>query len=605
MKRNRFPVGDRRWAVSLSLTFCAVCALAQVSSGEESRQAQSGEITVPGKPHARPNVVVVITDDQGYGDIGAHGNPLIQTPELDRLWAESVRLVDFHVDPTCTPTRAALLTGRYSIRSGARHTIMGRSLMSPQEVTLPELFRKAGYRTGLFGKWHLGDNYPLRPQDRGFEVAVYHKGGGVGQGPDWWGNDYFDDVYFRNGIPERFHGYCTDVWFHEALRFIEAHRTEPFFCWIATNAPHAPYIVAEEYWKPYAEKGVPEPMAQFYGMITNIDENLGRLRRALRDWGLEENTLLIFLTDNGTAAGVAPKVAPNQWAGFNAGMRGQKGSEYDGGHRVPCFLFWPAGGLTGGRDIRELTAHIDLLPTLMELCGLDRPSEPPLDGQSLVPLLYNESAHWPDRILFVHSQRLQKVEKWHQTAVMTKRWRLVRGVELYDMQADPGQTRNVAEHHPEVVARLTAAYEAWWKSIEPAFDPPVAIHVGSLAENPTVLMSHDWLVEEPKLCAWNQPLVAQGLRSSGPWAINVERAGRYRFELFRWPKHLGQSAGCTYARIKVGAVEAEKSMNPEDPAAVFELDLLPGRCLLQTWLTPQDGVPFGAYFVWVYRLPES
>jgi arylsulfatase A-like enzyme len=570
--------------------------------GREPAHAQGGE--QPSADRPRPNVIVVITDDQGYGDIGAHGNSMIRTPELDRLWAESVRLTNFHVDPTCTPTRAALMTGRYSIRSGARHTIMGRSLMHPQEVTLAQLFRAAGYRTGLFGKWHLGDNYPLRPQDRGFEVAVYHKGGGVGQSPDWWGNDYFDDVYFRNGIPERFSGYCTDVWFREALQFIEQHRDEPFFCWIATNAPHAPYLVAEKYWRPYAEAGVPEPMAQFYGMITNIDENLGRLRQALRQWGLEANTLLIFLTDNGTAAGVAPKASQAAWKGFNAGMRGQKGSEYDGGHRVPCFWYWPAGGIMGGRDVPQLTAHIDILPTLMELCGLSRPEGPPLDGRSLVALLRERNPQWPDRVLFVHSQRLVTVEKWHQTAVMTQRWRLVNGEELYDMESDRGQTRNVAAENPEVVARLTAAYEEWWESIQPAFDPPVAIHVGSPAENPTVLCYHDWLVEEARVPLSSQEAIVRGLHVSGRWALEVERAGRYRLELYRWPKHLNRAAECTQARIQIANLDAETSLRPEQPGAVFELDLPAGRTFLQTWLTSQEGKTFGAYFVWVYRLPE-
>ena len=584
------------WVFPGTLAFCQ----AAPEAGKNDARTLSTAGLVEQRP--RPNVVVVITDDQGFGDIGAHGNPVIKTPELDRLWAESVRLTNFHVDPTCTPTRAALMTGRYSIRSGSRHTIMGRSLMNPREITLAQLFRAAGYRTGLFGKWHLGDNYPLRPHDRGFEVAVYHKGGGVGQGPDWWGNDYFDDVYFRQGIPERFQGYCTDVWFREALRFIEEHRGEPFFCWIATNAPHSPYLVAEEYWQPYAEQGVPQPMARFYGMITNIDENIGRLRRSLREWGLEENTLLIFLTDNGTAAGIAPKAPGVKWTGFNAGMRGQKGSQYDGGHRVPCFLYWPAGGLTGGRDIPQLTAHIDLLPTLMELCQLSRPEGPPLDGRSLVPLLYGQAENWPDRILFVHTQREYTVIKWHQTAVMTQRWRLIDGKELYDMTNDPGQTKNVADQYPEVVTQLTAAYEEWWESIQPDFDPPVAIHLGSDAENPAVLNSHDWLVEHGRLCPWNQQSIAQGLRSSGPWAVYLERPGRYRFELYRWPKHLAKPAGCVRARLKIGEWEAECPMKPEDISAVFEATLPAGRTFLQTWLFPPEGEPFGAYIVWVYYL---
>ncbi len=300
---------------------------------------EGSALAQPQRGDRAPNVVLVLTDDQGYGDLACLGNPILQTPNIDSLHRQSLRLTDFHVGPTCAPTRAALMTGRYCNRTGVWHTVMGRSLLRRDEVTMADVFAAGGYRTGVFGKWHLGDNYPYRPQERGFHEVLVHGGGGVGQTPDYWGNRYFDDAYWHNGVPEKQKGYCTDVWFEAALRFIETNRDRPFFAYIATNAPHSPYNVAEKYSGLYAGKDVPN--ANFYGMITNIDENVGRLQSKLKALGLEENTILIFMTDNGTAAGFQGKRA------FNAGMRGNKGSEYDGGHRVPCFIRWPAGGLGG------------------------------------------------------------------------------------------------------------------------------------------------------------------------------------------------------------------------------------------------------------------
>ena len=280
---------------------------------------------------ARPNVVLVMTDDQGYGDLACHGNPWIRTPNLDRLHRESVRLTDFHVSPLCTPTRAGLMTGQNPVRLGAWGTTWGRSLPRRDAVTMADLFAASGYPTGCFGKWHLGDNYPFRPQDRGFTEVLIHGGGGVGQTPDYWDNDYFDDTYFHNGKPEKCRGYCTDVWFDAAIRFIESNRDRPFFAYVPTNAPHGPFHVAQKYSSLYsADPNVPN--TNFYGMITNIDENMGRLTAKLDELGLSENTILIFTTDNGTAAGF------RGGKGFNAGMRGTKGSLYEGGHRVPCFI---------------------------------------------------------------------------------------------------------------------------------------------------------------------------------------------------------------------------------------------------------------------------
>ena len=554
-------------------------------------------------PGEWPNVILVITDDQGYGDVAVHGNTMIQTPNLDKLYAESVRLTDFHVDPTCSPTRSALMSGRYSTRTGVWHTIMGRSLMSPAEVTLAEVFASGGYRTGMFGKWHLGDNFPCRPQDQGFDEAFYHGGGGVGQGPDYWGNDYFDDTYFRNGKPEKVTGYCTDVWFADALRFIEENKDRPFFVYLSTNAPHGPYLVAEEYWKPYAEKGVPDAMAHFYGMITNIDENMGGLVSKLDAWGLEEKTILVFMTDNGTAAGAGRRRnEPGTWNGFNAGMRGAKGSEYDGGHRVPLFIRWPRGGIGGGRDVDQLTAHVDVVPTLADLCGLTRPDGPPLDGKSLAPLLKGDAGAWSERTLFVHSQRIPYPEKWRKCAVMTERWRLVGGKELYDVQADPGQKSDVAGDNPQVVEKLTAAYEGWWKSLSKGFDEFVYIGIGSEAEPVTRLVPHDWHPPSQDQSPWNQGHIRSGLVANGWWAIDVTRRGRYEFELRRWPDHVDESIEATAARLKIADVEVSQPVPPGATKSTFTVPLQPGKTRLQTWLTMPDGRERGAYFVYIRRV---
>ncbi len=548
----------------------------------------------------RPNVILIITDDQGYGDIAAHGNPIIETPNLDRLYADSVRLTNYHVDPTCSPTRAALMTGRYSSRTGVWHTVMGRSLMDAREVTMAEVFRANGYRTAMFGKWHLGDNYPLRAEDQGFDHVVRHGGGGIGQTPDWWGNDYFDDHYWKNGKVLRMEGYCTDVWFREAMAFIRTNRNRPFFVYIATNAPHAPYRVPVAYAERYTKKGVPAPMAAFYGMITNIDENIGKLRLLLEELNLARKTILIFTTDNGTSAGWQPQ--RRMMKGFNAGMRGRKGSVYEGGHRVPFFIHWPDGGLVGGRDVDQLTAHIDVLPTLIDLCDLTKPAGPPLDGTSLRAILYGDRQALRDRVLIVHSQRIQFPEKGRNYVVMTDRWRLVNGSALYDIRRDPGQRRDVASEHPHVVAGLQAAYERWWRSLTPVFRKYVRIHVGSDAENPTRLTAHDWHCLAIKDCPWNQRHVEQDAGGNGYWTLYVRRAGRYRISLYRWPRVLNRPADRVRARIKIAGQEVEKAMDRSEVAATFELELPQGPCELTTWLTRPDGSEHGAYFVWIERL---
>lgn len=544
---------------------------------------------------ARPNVILIVTDDQGYGDVGAHGNTMISTPHLDRLHAESVRLTDFHVDPTCSPTRSALMSGRYSTRTGVWHTIMGRSLMDGGEETIAEVFQGGGYRTGMFGKWHLGDNYPCRPQDQGFEHTVWHRGGGVGQGPDHWDNDYFDDTYIENGEERAFEGYCTDVWFRQAQAFIQQEDERPFFAYLSTNAPHGPFLVAESYQQPYLDAGVAPTMAKFYGMITNIDENMGRLRAFLEENGLAENTLVVFLTDNGTAAGHAPrKNEESTWPGFNAGMRGNKGSEYDGGHRVPSFWYWPIGDVQGGRDVDALAAHIDVLPTLAELCNLQPPARRPLDGASHAAALRGTGPAPSDRTLLVHSQRVEHPRKWRKCAVMSERWRLVNGTELYDIMADPGQAEDVAVAHPHLVEQLRDSYEEWWQSLTPVFDDYVRIGVGG-AEDPTRLMSHDWHAEDQGV-PWHQNHVRNGYVSNGPWALQVEQPGDYEITLFRWPEQLDRRMDCVGARILIGGEEQSLEVDPAATRASFRARLDAGPTELLSTLRREDGKEHGAYF---------
>ena len=564
-------------------------------------------LTAPQLTFARetsPNVILVITDDQGYGDVGAHGNKMIETPNLDKLHKQSVRLTDFHVDPTCSPTRSALMTGRYSTRTGVWHTIQGRSLMSTNELTVAEVFQQAGYRTGMFGKWHLGDNYPCRPQDQGFDDTFYNGGGGVTQTPDYFDNDYFDDTYFRNGVPEKATGYCTDVWFDNAMQFIEKQKDRPFFCYLTTNAPHGPFLVAEEYSKPYEEKGVPATMAKFYGMITNIDDNMGRLMKKLQILKLADNTILIFMTDNGTAAGVVrnrrgknkknrPKL---KWLGFNDGMRGQKGSPYDGGHRVPFFIRWPNGGIGGGRDVEQLTAHIDVLPTLADLCGLKDPKATERDGISLKPLLQANGLKLAERTLFVHSQRIEFPVKWRQSAVMTERWRLVNGSQLFDIQSDHGQKKDVAGQHPEAVAKLRQAYDGWWKSLSPVFGEYVRIRFGNDAENPVRLTCHDWHTND-KPVPWNHGHIRRGLVANGFWAIDVVKSGKYEITLRRWPEYIGKPIEANKASLKIGGQQFDQTVDPDQSAAKFTVNLDEGQTRLQTYLTMPNGKTRGAYYV--------
>lgn len=567
----------------------------------------------------KPNVVIVITDDQGYGDLSCHGNPIVQTPQMDRLFSESVRLADYHVAPTCSPTRCAFLTGHWTNRTGVWHTIMGRSMLRENEVTMGDVFQDAGYATGMFGKWHLGDNYPYRAEDRGFGEVFRHGGGGVGQTPDFWDNAYFDGQYYHNGTPTPAKGFCTDVFFDRAKNFIteNAKADRPFLAYIATNAPHGPMHSPPEYSKPYADQSV--NLANFYGMIANIDDNLGQLRALLDQLKIADDTILIFTTDNGTSAGANV---------FNAGMRGAKGSQYDGGHRVPFFVRWPNGNLVGGRDVTPITAHVDVLPTLIDLCDVAPPSDVVFDGVSLVPLLMSDANDnpWPDRILVTDSQRVKDPIKWKSSAVMTNQFRLIDGKQLFDIVADPGQTKNVAADYPAVVSRLTKFYEDWWAELEPTFAQSTRIYLGHPAENPARLTCHDWITT--KMVPWHQGSVRGGMtgkQNTGFWNVKVVEAGEYEITLRRWPIEAaagideplpsgepvpgqkayrtteGVSIAARKATVTIGETTKSMSVSPGAAEATMVLNLDAGDSQMTATFETEDGKTYGAYYAYVRR----
>jgi arylsulfatase A-like enzyme len=428
----------------------------------------------------RPNIVFVLTDDQGYGDIACLGNPVVKTPNLDRLHSQSVRFTNFHASPTCAPTRSALMTGRHEFKSGVTHTIQERERMSLKATTIAQVLKSAGYSTGIFGKWHLGDAAPYQPNRRGFDEVFIHGCGGIGQHypgtcGDAPGNTYFNPAILHNGTFEKTEGFCTDVFFDRGLAWIDRQRrgSDPFFAYIATNAPHVPLSCPPQYKEMYRDAGLDDATATYFGMVTNIDDNVGRLLGKLKTWGLENDTVVIFMTDNGGTGGV--KV-------FNAGMRGMKATPYQGGTRVPLFVRGP--GTTNPRDARQLAAHIDLFPTLAEIAGAKLPARLQLDGRSLAPLLRRPDAPWADRFLFTHVGRWETGKaaesKYALCRVRNTRFSMVnigpaKQWELYDLENDPGEKTNVIGQHRQMAAEMDTAYDRWWDEILPCLENENAV----------------------------------------------------------------------------------------------------------------------------------
>ena len=560
---------------------------------------------------ARPNVILILTDDQGYGDLSVHGTPVLKTPNMDRLHAESARFTDFHVAPMCSPTRGQLMTGIDAMRNGCTAVCQGRSMMRTELPTMANFFEDSGYATGHFGKWHLGDSYPHRPQDRGFQETIHHRAWGITSLADYWDNTYFDPVLEYNGVDKKFDGYCTDIFFNESMKWIDKKLAEnkPFFLYLPTNTPHGPNICEKKYSAPYVgqHEGKPIP-ATFYGMIANLDENLGKLEAFLNKKGLRENTILIFMSDNGTQSRQAQAI-------FNAGMRDKKTSVYEGGHRVPCFVRWPAGNLQSGKNIDELTQVQDLLPTLIDLCGIKTEQKTAqFNGASLAGLLKGTQTALPDRKLVV--QYRVSGRPWDSAVVLWNKWRLIGRTRLYHVGRDPGQTKDIAAAEPEIVRAMSAHYDAWHREAKPLFDRPRWITIGSEEEPSSVLYAQDWTGD---YCD-NRGGLRQA-RARGYWNVIVDREGTYELELRRWPKESekiltegfggptdkGTSARpINAANLQIAEANYTLDLKPAATHATFRIKLPAGKARLATTLMgPEDRPLCSAIYVYLKRIPQK
>lgn len=596
-------------------------------------------LAAPAPAAKHPNVILVMSDDQGYGELSCHGNPILQTPNLDQLHAESVRLTDFHVAPMCTPTRGQLLSGLDAFRNGAINVSSGRTLLRPEVPTMADFFANSGYRTAIFGKWHLGDNYPFRPQDRGFQESIWFPSSHINSVPDFWDNDYFNDIYIHNGQREEFSGYCTDIFFSKAMQWIESSddKAKPFFIYLPLNAAHWPHFVPPGYREPIAEalqKALPDlpklspeqqtALVSFLAMIANIDDNMGRLEQFLQNTGLRKNTVLIFLTDNGSTMG--PRY-------FNAGMKGGKVTLWEGGHRVPCFIRWPEGELLVGKDVAELSHVQDLLPTLIDMCHLKTPEQTAFDGVSLARLLRGDVSSLSDRMLVVNYSRMPfrtkrptpvngATPRREGAAVLWKRWRLLEDRELYNLDSDFHQDKNVIDEFPQVVAKMRAHLNAWWDGVKDEVNIPQRVIIGSEHENPSLLTACEWF----DVFVDQQQQIRRADLKNGIWHLTVATPGEYEFELRRWPSEAdlaltaslpetrvtdgvygpGTALPIRSARIQIGDHELASKTSDDTKGVAFRVTLPQGPTTLQTWFCNGEGEEIcGAYYVYVQKLQSD
>ncbi len=555
---------------------------------------------------APPNVVVILTDDQGYGDLSAHGNPILKTPNLDRLHDESVRLTDFHVASVCTPTRGELMTSLYALRNKAGMVPAGRNLMRRDIPTMPEVFAANGYETGLFGKWHLGDTYPHRPMDRGFKRAVWHKGWGLASEIEY-DNDYYYTLYLDQLETKYSDRFCANLWFDKAMEWIgeQAQAGRPFFTYLALNTPHSPFHSLPKEFALYGDRVEDPATAHFFGLIQNIDQNFARLDRRLGELGIKDDTIVVLMNDNGTSKGDQV---------FNAGMRGKKGSNYEGGHRALCFIRWPGGDLGKPRGIDYNTHVTDILPTMADLAGSSLPENASFDGDSLKDVLMGKTGR--DRKIIVQYGGRIRPQKYDRGCVMWNKWRLVGREELYDLKRDPGQKENLAKRRAEILQTLQAFYDDYWTSIEASVSEVEPLLIQADPEEFTDLTSNNWIEVDcdnrSRVAATCEP--AQG----GMWRVEAESTGQYVVELSRWPFHLergltergpgatiggslidpGLALAIATARLSVDGqapIGADAAKNAS--AVSFDVFLEEGRHTVKGWFKGTTGNDLsGAYY---------
>lgn len=542
----------------------------------------------------RPNVVFILTDDQGWFDVGAHGNTTIETPVMDRLAKDGVEFTRFYASPVCAPTRAALMTGRHHQRTGVVDTFKGLDVLDAREVTIADVFRKAGYRTGCFGKWHLGRYARYHPNSRGFDeyLGFWQYG---------FMNRYEDsDELWHNRERILATGYITDVLTDAAIDFVKANHKSPFFLYVPYNAPHSPYVAPDRYIEKYLQKGLPLREARIYGMITCLDENIGRLLKTLDDTGVAQNTIVIFMTDNGGVSGH-----------YKAGLRGRKGTVYEGGVRVPFFVRWP-GKFPAGKKIDAMVQHIDVFPTLCELIGADPPVDRVIDGKSLLPLIRSETTASPHQYLF-HQWNRGKPNPDESWAAFDGRFKLANG-ELFDLAEDPGEQRNIAARRPDKTRELREAFLAWFADVTAGRDyTHVPIEVGREDENP-VELDVTWADPvgqkvKPDYHGYIRDLVDNWTQEGDAirWKIEVVRPGTYEVQLVYGCAPA--DAGSVFS-ISSGAARLEGKTRPTAGSRVFQsevvgrLDLAAGPANLEIKAEKITGRELMVlHKVWLRRLP--
>ena len=472
-----------------------------------------------GEKPKRPNIIIILSDDQGWGDLSINGNKNLKTPNIDSLARRGATLDRFYVQPVCSPTRAELLTGRYHPRTGVRGVSTGQERMNLNETTIAQIFRALGYRTGMIGKWHNGSQWPYHPNARGFEDYYGFTSG-------HWG-EYFDPPLEHNGKPIRGKGYIADDFTDKAIAFIDQHRDEPFFCYVAYNTPHSPFSVPDEDWNRFKDRPIDQRGADgkkedlavtraVLAMCENLDRNVGRILQKLEELKLAENTIVIFFSDNG----------PNSFR-WNGGMKGRKGSTDEGGVRSPCFLRWP-GKIAPGTVIPQIAGAIDLLPTLAGLAKAPLPKGKALDGRDLAPLLLGEKIDWPERMIYATFGG--------KLSVRTQQHRLDANGLLFDMLADPGQTKDVAKKHPEITRKLKKAAADWSAEVFVSKKDDRPFPVG-FAEFPmTPLPARDGVAQGGIRRSANAPNCSyftnwKSKEDAITWDIEVNTPGIYRVEI--------------------------------------------------------------------------
>lgn len=479
----------------------------------------------------RPNVIFILADDLGFGDLACHGNPVVQTPNIDWLSSVSMNFTNYHTSPYSTPTRAAIMTGLYSHRTGARMTTTSRSFVHSDLLTLGDYFKFSGYNTALFGKWHIGEGSRYKPGDRGFEEVLSIDGGGPGTTTSPWKGVKYDDWMYHNGVLKQYKGYLTDILFTEAMSYLRnREKKKPFFLALPTFAPHRPWNVPREWVAQYRDKeGVSVELAYFFTAISRLDYNIGKLITFLKENNMYENTIFIFSSDNGTGGG-------SEF--FNAGHRGKKGSFLEHGHREPLFIHWPAKGIDKKSESFVLTADIDLLPTFIDLCDLKSPREDyVLDGKSFADLILKKKdpEFWNSRIHIMETPAggLENFEK-NRSVIMKGPWRLIDKNNLTNIKTDPYQKENVYNEHPEIVEEMLTAYKEYWKSVSTSDKKQQPIYLGE--DNSFISITET----DSFINFWQQEHVLNALKMFGNWNVEFTKSGIYEFDFRRWPKELNK-----------------------------------------------------------------